>query len=385
MAFLFLVVFLISIFFRPLKQLIYLQRCGKDQIEKKLVDNPDNPLLNCLVGKENYKRKNFGKAKACFKKAAKSTDPRDKQLKALAHANAGNSGLRLAEILIDKKAKKQEAKARAIELLGDAVADYQRSLDVIPLDEKVLANKNVAENLLKSLQHKPDNDQSQNQSGGGNQGDEQQPNGKGDNQQDGKGGTEGDPTANEQCNDPSSESGENTRSDGTTNKTGESEAEQKAKESQKARNDNASSKDTSQPSDKGDDDNGSKAKDAEQKEMSGSKNAADAVKTEPAADAPKNNGPGAGKNKPLTNASEENEQGSKPDKMFELEEDENENTPAEETAENKDKTGNGSRLRVAQQNMEAELKRLDDQEATLRRQRIVGITAEGATAKQKGW
>jgi tetratricopeptide (TPR) repeat protein len=373
LAFMFLLLFLCVVFFKPLKLFVSFYIYGEEKLEKKLVDMPDDPLLNCKAGGHYYGRKKFGKAKACFKKAAKNLEDDKHQIKSLAYASAANSSLRIAEILIDKKAKNQEAKPKAVEVLGEAIADYQRSLDLVPLNEKVLANKAVAENLLKSLQHKSDGDSGDDRNSGGEE--SKQGNGQPDNkaaagQQDEQQNSKSDAGSGQKPG-PSGETpegGRGSQGEGVTSENqGAGESQEAGKTPSTQKNDAPLNKDSDKPS------GGAEHKDKE--------GAAD--KTTSGIDSP------SPENRDVAGAEGESLEKRRTEKGvvedIELEEAEGDDTSTNNGEEDKEKKRGGLLFKVAQQNMEAELKRLEDQEAVLRKQRILGVFGEAAATKHKGW
>lgn len=75
----------------------------KSYFVKTVLDEPANPFFNYEYGLSKYKEKKYVNAKAFFKRAVNLFQGQNNQNIFLSHANLGNSLIRCAENILNKK------------------------------------------------------------------------------------------------------------------------------------------------------------------------------------------------------------------------------------------------------------------------------------------
>jgi len=371
-----------------------------DSIEKKIVDNPDDPLLNYRTGKAKYLKKKFNKAKGFFKKAGEEFPSNNAKMKGLSYAFAGNCGLRVAQILIDKKQKRKEAKAKAIEILTDTISDYSKSLSIVPENQRVLANMEVAQALLRNLQkphseeesgnNNENNDQNnpESNSSGGESGDDPNKRGDGSLQDRQKNNSKNKESHNKRDSIPESDQQGGSRDESEKTKDNVKNDRFDEQNEQNSKNDlgngetvDEKGQDKSQKNDLNNSDNERQGAGVGEKQLYGGETA-DKLGDKDNSD-------------PVKDGQREQEIGQQEgeDALLEeidqaLEEEGNQHSLQEgdkqEDKENQDKK-KAMLAKIAKRRSEADFNMLDESEGALRKQIIMRATARGAKFGQKGW
>lgn len=367
LAIIFLGLFLSIIFFDRLNHRFSKLINNNQSLTDKIIEDPDNPFINYKIGMESYKKKKYIKARAFFQKATDFFSIEQKNAKSRSYANSGNCGLRISEILIDKKEKRKEAKEKAIEVLKKTIQDYDASLS-ISISEKVEKNKLIAEELLKKLQApQPPQDQSND---------------------DGNDGSNDDNDENKQKSEKNSEQQQKGKSDSEKNNDSldkkDDGQDTKNNNLQKEQPDSLSDDETNQQEDQSKDQ--AKDKTEDQRKDHAEDQGKDKVdQPEELSDSEKNMNSEDKNNEPKKNSDSTSFLGIDDNYLEELDE---QNSTASLSDKTKDEVAENKQSilkKILSQRSEAEFKTLEEKESSLRRKRIEGITSKNTGAGGKGW
>jgi len=135
-------------------------------LEKKQIDNPQNPIINYNLGTAYCKVKNFTQAASSFNRAfshAQPTDPiRNRSIFNLATTLTQKSTASLPQNWERPDVKIEDAVLdAAIKDCQEAIASYEKLLLLDPADTKGQTNKKYTQELLKKLQAKKQQQQAQ--------------------------------------------------------------------------------------------------------------------------------------------------------------------------------------------------------------------------------
>lgn len=372
---------LLVTFWEKVALLLY---CRKS-IERSVVKNPDDPILNYLLGKQNYKNKIFNKSRSFFKKAAEKFPENKPHSKLMSHANAGNSGLKMAGALLNKKSENQALiKEKAIDSLKEAIKDYNKALNLQTDNKEVLANKEVAESLLKMLEQDPEKDQSQNNQKNQNKDNQSQDKNENKDQSDSGEGGEG-----QDQNNKKSDKEQESKNKNQQNKDSQSD-EQKNNQNQEGENQNNEQQDQKlQPRDNN-----------EQQQQQNGQNG-ETEKQHSKAMEQKEEGEKSQQESEQSSQESEEEQRKKEQEAKEVaaeeqllsdlleegsDESEELSNPDDKTKEFEEKKEGKMLAKLTKQNSESEFNKLDKQEAKFGKARIRSTTGlPGVARGQKGW
>lgn len=391
LSFLSLLVFLIILNFDRLAFVAKNRFLVEKNLEENILDDPDNPILNYSLGLKHYKSKRFQKARSFFHKAAANFLATDQQMKSLSYANLANASVRLAEIVIDKKQNKSDAKTKAIELLRESLKNYDSSIELDPVNNKVIANKKMAADFLAKLLNENNQQDKDNSS---NQGDNEE-NNKSENGDDGSDNTENSKQNNSQGKNKS-DSDKKKNNEGEKNKDLNQDEQQNSEGQADDRDDTSEKNGSKQEQNSQGNDQKNEKSDSSMQESSRNSDKGNLGKDQSDKVGQQNqtSDNSTDENSPNTKDSDQeensNDKGSddlaKLDANFDDEvTSENNGDEPNEVENESDSKSRGLATRLAKINADSELDRLDMLESKLRKKRIVGFTTKGVSTGQKGW
>lgn len=113
--------------------------------DQALASQPDSAVINFNIGAAQYKTHDYQKANGFFEK---SLNTEDKSVEAKANYNLGNSRYMLG------LSKENNDLSGAVQLLEGALANYKRTLELVPRKEDAQVNYKIVEKKLKELKEK---------------------------------------------------------------------------------------------------------------------------------------------------------------------------------------------------------------------------------------
>jgi len=138
----------------------------QDVLEKKQVEQPNDPTINYNLGNTYYKQKNYDLAKESFQRAATHSFGKDTDILEKSYFNLGNSFYQKTLSILPEDWEKQkdidpELLKSAINEIKQSIEKYDKIIKTNDQNERAPANKKKAEELLKKLQKQQQQQQNQ--------------------------------------------------------------------------------------------------------------------------------------------------------------------------------------------------------------------------------
>ncbi|MBD3273196.1 hypothetical protein GF385_02480 [Candidatus Dependentiae bacterium] len=127
-------------------------------LEKKQVDNPDDPIINYNLGTTYYKLNEFDKAKSNLQRSIKNCLDDNIELKEKAYFNWANSFYKSCLNILGPNWEKKETNNQILDLalkeIKQAIEKYRNCLVLNKENKRAIFNKKKAEEILKKLEEK---------------------------------------------------------------------------------------------------------------------------------------------------------------------------------------------------------------------------------------
>ena len=140
---------------------------SREILEKQLVDDPDNLLLNYNIGNVYYRQGNLDLAKESFKRSSENSENKNNKLFELSKFNLGDCFYHTALSILDddweNKDIEDEKINAALQEAESSLECFKKILEINPKNDHAPINKKVVEELIEKLKKKQQQQNQQNQ------------------------------------------------------------------------------------------------------------------------------------------------------------------------------------------------------------------------------